>query len=135
MPFDIYLLFSIVWNLVLNIKFNKWWAGGNVYLILNTVFNLSQAFNAIWLVFEFPVYLQWFKVARFFSLVAAVLYNSVYAYFAYALYSSIYEYDYETMGAPSVFETFKDMYMIYNLVLHIPIIPLNMMIIGKEIEI
>lgn len=60
LPFVAYEVFSITWNLVLNIWFNRWWAGGNLYLIVNTVYFLEQALNALWLVFEVPIYLEWF---------------------------------------------------------------------------
>lgn len=40
MPFLIFSALSIIWNLVLNIHFNRWWAGGNLYLIGGTLFNL-----------------------------------------------------------------------------------------------
>jgi hypothetical protein len=38
MPFSLFLGIATAWNVVLNIEFNKWWAGGNVYLVANTVF-------------------------------------------------------------------------------------------------
>ena len=131
-PFSGYLCFTVIWNLVLNIKFNKWWAGFNFYLLLNTAYNLIQAWNALWLVFEVPVYLEWCKLIRVYSLESAVFYNLIYTWFAYQLYKSVWNYDYESMGPPSVFETFKDMYLIYNLILHFFILPINFMIIAKE---
>ena len=39
LPFSIFLGLASAWNIVLNIHFNKWWAGGNVYLVLNTVYS------------------------------------------------------------------------------------------------
>ena len=38
------------------------------------------------------------------------------------------------MGAPSAFEAFKDMTLVYNLIMHIWIVPINVMTISKEIE-
>ena len=106
-----------------------------MYLIFNTVFNLVQASNAFWLVFELPVYLDWFKLTRVYSLEAAIAYNLVYAWFAYKLYVSVWLYDFETMGTPTTFEVFKDMYLVYNLILHSFILPINLVIIVKEIEV
>ena len=88
-PFTIYSTFSVLWNIFLNFKFNRMWAGGNVYLIFNTVFMIVQTFNAFWLVLEVPAYLDWFKLSRVYSLEAAVVYNLVYAWFAYKLYTSV----------------------------------------------
>ena len=39
-PFTIYSTFSVCWNIFLNARFNRMWAGGNVYLMFNTVFNV-----------------------------------------------------------------------------------------------
>ena len=38
------------------------------------------------------------------------------------------------MGVPSSFEVFKDMYLVYNLVLHLPIVIINIMTVYKELE-
>ena len=120
LPFSGYLCFSVIWNLLLNIKFNKWWAGFNFYLLLNTAYNLIQAWNALWLVIEVPVYLEWCKLIRVYSLESAVLYNLIYALFAYRLYKS---------------SIFKKKHLKYNLILHFFILPINFMIISKEFEI
>lgn len=86
------------------------------------------------MVFEVPVYLEYLKLARVYSLEAAVIYNTVYFVFLIQLYKSFYEYDYETMGAPTAFEAFKDMFLVYNLIMHVFILPINLMIIFKEFE-
>lgn len=39
-PWTIFLVLSVVWNVVLNAYLNRWWAGGNVYLVANTIFGL-----------------------------------------------------------------------------------------------
>ena len=38
------------------------------------------------------------------------------------------------MGTPSSFEVFKDMYLVYNLILHLPIVLVNIMTVYKELE-
>jgi len=135
LPFTGYLVFSLGWNVVLNIAFNRWWAGGNLYLVINSLFNLIQAWNGFFLMFEFPAYLDWFKVSRVFSLEAGVVYNAIYFWQVWEAYKSIWLYDYETQGPMSTFEVLKVMYLVYNLILHIPIVPLNIAIIAKEFEI
>ena len=65
---------------------------------------------------------------------SAIFYNMGYLWFAYKLYTSVFEYDYETMGAPSSFEVFKDMYMVYNLILHFPILIINNLTVWQELE-
>jgi len=85
-PFSIYLGFTVILNFFLNTHFNRYWAGGNVYLLLNTVFNVVQAFNCFWLVFEVPVYLDWFKLTRVFSFESAIAYNLIYFWFMWKTY-------------------------------------------------
>ena len=133
-PMALYILFSMVWNIFLNIHFNRWWAGGNLYLMVNTLFNLVQGANAIWLVYEIPVYLDWFKLNRVFSFEAAIFYNALYAFLAWKTYQSVFQYDYVTRGPPDSFEVFKDMFLVYNLILHVWILPINFVTIAKEIE-
>lgn len=40
LPFLITVFWTNTWNLVFNIKFNNWWAYGNLYLMVNTLFAL-----------------------------------------------------------------------------------------------
>jgi len=42
--------------------------------------------------------------------------------------------DVEKDGSPDGFETFKDMFLVYNLIMHAPILPINFLIIFKEIQ-
>ena len=43
-PWFLFAAFCVVWNLYFNIKWNRFWAGGNIYLIMSTLFLMSQAF-------------------------------------------------------------------------------------------
>jgi len=58
LPFMFYYFLSLAWNLYINIYFNHWWAQFNVYLLANTVYNLWQGVNAVYLAFEIPLYLR-----------------------------------------------------------------------------
>lgn len=64
--------------MIFNIMKNHWWAGGNIFLVTNTVLLSIQSFNAFWLIFEFPIYLKFFKLIRTLSLEFAVVFSIVY---------------------------------------------------------
>jgi hypothetical protein len=126
-PFAGYWFLSIGYNFYLNIKFNKWWAGGNVYLIMNTVFNVVQGLNAFWLCFEIPIYLRSQKLTRSFSLEMAFFYNLIYLMFLYQLLTFIKD------DSVTPMDSFKVMFYAYNLILHAPILPINAIIMFKEL--
>jgi hypothetical protein len=106
---------------------NKMWAGGNAFLVLNTVFGIFQAWNATLLVWEIPLWLRHNKVQRVFSLGFGFLYNLILSTTAYKFFYDVY---YETKVEP--FDMFVSMVIAYNLILHGPILFLNMVIIMKE---
>ena len=73
-------------------------------------------------------------MTRVFSFEAALFYNLVYFWFMWKTYQSVFQYDYTTMGPPTAFEAFKDMFLVYNLIMHVWIVPINIMTISKEVE-
>jgi hypothetical protein len=127
-PFMFYWLGAMAWNLWFNIHMNHWWAGGNVYLIANSLFCIWQGVNASWLLFEIPIYLKETKLLRSMSLMLAILYNVIYLYFAQRFGMMLFKNNDGPMGA------FEEMFFAYNLVLHLPILPINAVIILKEVQ-
>jgi hypothetical protein len=57
-PFGIIGIGSIVWDVAVNMYFNRMWAEGNIYLMANTFFTLVQGWNAVWIMIEIPIYLR-----------------------------------------------------------------------------
>jgi len=55
------------WNLLFNIKWNHFWAGGNLFLFWNTLFGFVQSFLSAILVFELPTWLKEAKSIRMVS--------------------------------------------------------------------
>lgn len=66
------------WNVLFNAKWNFLWAGGNVYLIANTVYAYVQTWMSVFLIYEIPFYMRHFKLFRFISLCSAIVYNFLY---------------------------------------------------------
>jgi len=66
------------WNMYVNIFWNKWWAEGNVFLMGNTIFILTQALVSIPVMFEIPPVMRFIKPFRILSLLSAFIYNYMY---------------------------------------------------------
>lgn len=41
LPWMFFSFIFVGWNFMINILWNKWWAGGNIWLMLNTVFAIN----------------------------------------------------------------------------------------------
>lgn len=80
-PYVLYCIFAIVWNLYWNILENKWWAHGNVVLLGSSVYLVVQAIFSMLMMFEMAFIIRWIKPFRLLSLLSAVLYNFLYILF------------------------------------------------------
>lgn len=74
------------------------------------------------------------KFIRLISLVWALLYNTVYFSFGYKLYDIIKQFQQNAMAEEKTtyFEIFVAMTVVYNLILHLSVVPINLTIIIKE---
>jgi len=87
----------IVYNLVLNIWFNKWWAYGNFWLIFNTIYGIIQTLVSWPLVLEIPSYLRHLKLLRWLSCLWALIYNIAWLGFVLGFLGQLYWATDETM--------------------------------------
>lgn len=132
LPWTVVDLMCIVWNLYFNAKWNEFWAGGNAWLMFNTIYILLQGIASFMLAFELPIWLVSFRVFRFWSFVAATAYNFIFFCLAMEWWDMLYivsdksHYDFV--------DIFINMCLGYNIILHFTIIPINFFIIGKEIS-
>lgn len=118
------------WNVLFNAKWNFLWAGGNVYLIWNTVYAYVQTWMSVFLIWEMPIYMRHFKLFRLISLVAAVVYNVLYVTSVADFLLLLFKQKKETID---VFFLMSAMFFGYNIVLHFPITIVNAAIVVKEI--
>lgn len=77
-PFTLVTIVNFAANILLNIIMNQWWAYGNVFLMGNTLYMLTQTLVALPLIYEIPFILQWIKPFRFVALISGIFYNIVY---------------------------------------------------------
>lgn len=128
-PWTLFGLLNIAWNLWLNIYFNQGWAGGNVWLILNSAYLVSQYILSIGLFWEIDVWIYYMKYIRIFSLLSAYLYSIVYALAIVTLMVVAWDLD----GAEITWVGMMTAMVIsYNLILHAPILLVNFGICFKE---
>lgn len=78
LPWSVIGFWCMVWNVFLNVDFNRDWAGGNVLLMGLTVYGWVQYAFSVLLVFEIDPWLRHAKFIRFISLMQAVLFDLFY---------------------------------------------------------
>jgi len=132
-PFTLYCFIAMIWNLFINIKWNKLWAEGNLFLLANTLYLFIQINMSLNLAFEVPFVMKMIKPFRVISFMSAVVYT---AFFYGTAFEWVYQLlaedknDFETSG---YFGLFINMVLIYNIIFHAPVIPINIFIILKEL--
>jgi len=133
-PWFIFSIAMVIINLVLNILLNSWWADGNALLIFNSVYLFVQTFCSWWLIYEIPIYINQLKFFRTLSALGAFAYTFVYTIITINwLYEIFWEPEntYESYG---IFDIFVNMFLAYNVAVNLHIIPVNFMIILKEVS-
>lgn len=119
MPWAIIGLWCMIWNVYLNVDFNRDWAGGNVFLLGNTTIGWIEYFLSVLLVFEVDPWLRHAKFIRFWSLMWAVGFNSLYFLAALKFFYMVNGYINTPYGEADWFDVYLCMVIFYNLILHI----------------
>lgn len=124
----------IVANFVFNIWLNQWWADGNFFLLFNTFFIIVETWGSYPLIFEIPWWIKHTRLIRVLVTGMAVAYTCTYfgglAGWVYQLWFEP-ESQYEEYDFVSVME---NMFLIYSLIFHLHILPVNFMILWKELS-
>lgn len=152
-PADVVYYFRWVWNLLfwgipwiftsiaivginigLNIAVNGVWADGNFFLILDTLFLISQTVLSWPMALQLPEWLDrrnWpFRIIRGFSLSLAIFY----VLFEIVVFSDwIYGLFIDPKEDVTLIDMFINMFMAYNMIFNLPMLPANLMIIFDEI--
>lgn len=101
-----------------------------MYLVGNTIYAYIITWLSVFVVAEIPVYMRHFKLLRFITLVAGIIYNILYWGSVADFLALLFYYDKQTFD---IFYLMEAMFLGYNIVLHFPITIVNAMIIAKEI--
>lgn len=121
----------MMYNFWFNIKWNFLWAGGNVFLLANTVYMMQMTVHSSLIVIEMPIWMGSNKWGRWFELILATIYNIAFTGFLTDFLLLLYVYDKTEYGFIAEFES---MFFAYNLILHCPIAILNFVVIFKELS-
>lgn len=71
----------VLLHLYVNIWIFDWWAEGNVFLIINSVFGLLQLIINYFVTLELPIILLHIKFIRWVSLILGFIYNLIWLFF------------------------------------------------------
>ena len=133
-PLGLVSVAGIGFNIWVNIAWHDWWAEGNVYLILNTVWMIASSIDAMLISLEYPKFMRSTRVGRFAFLFVSVIFLAFYAYFTYDFIKTLF---YPEEGQPQEFTTMTILYYLmigYNLILHAGSAVINLFIVCKELS-
>lgn len=133
LPMILFELLFVVYNFYFNIAWNRWWANGNIYLIVNTLYLLYQCFISLLIAIEYPFFMRTFRMFRFFGLLGALYYNLLFLGIGIEWYRELYLEDEATYESYEVGDVLFNMFLIYNVILHFPVVFVNGFIITKEL--
>lgn len=132
-PMSQVIIWGYLWNVWFNIHLNNFWAHGNLYLMVMSLFVIMQSWNAMFLVFEIPAYLRWTKPFRSLSLEWGSIFNIIYLGFVFRYRQTVNAAQKKGDAATGI-EIFENLFYLYNLVLHGPLFFVNLAIISKELS-
>ena len=133
-PWVFISLFLFAANLTFNIVLNRDWADGNVWLIVNSVYLLVQTVFSWPLVMELPVYMYSFRLFRIMSVFAAGVYNFFYILCTIDWIFQIYWEPTKAYEDYQFVDILINMFLAYNIVFNLLIVPVNWVILIKEIS-
>lgn len=132
-PWTIISIMLMMWNIMVNILWNKWWAGGNLFLIGTTMYHLIFGIHSCLLIYEFPPYLRATKFWRQISAITAWITSIIYIAFIIKWLIMLYGASDDEAEHFDLVSLFEAMYLGYNILLNISILPINFKIITKEL--
>ena len=117
----------------MNIYLNQWWSNANPFLIADSVYLFYQTIASWPLIFEIPWYIHDLRILRTWSVEFAwlhFLFNAIItADWAYQIFWEHQKEDDEY----TFMDVFVNMFMAYNIVFNLHILPVDLNIIGKEL--
>lgn len=132
-PMTFFEFLFICYNLYFNAVWNRWWANGNIYLMVNTFYLFYQCFISLLIAIEYPFFMRTFRLFRFFGLLGAIYYNLIFFGIGLEWYRELYLEDEDTYRQYDVVDVLFNMFLVYNVILHFPVVIVNSFIITKEV--
>ena len=133
-PWTLGIASTIITNIVLNIVWNRWWAGGNIFLVGQTLYHVIMGIHVCFLMFEFELYLRpwWVKVFRIICFALAFVTSIIYFLLIIKWILMVYFTGYADEESWDFVSLFEACFLGYNILLNATILPINALIISKE---
>lgn len=128
-PVNLLNVAMIITNIVLMIVLNRWWAQGNFLLLWKTFYLIVQTMFSWPVLFELDFLIKRMKPIRWIALASAVIYM-IGTIVTGGLY--FYYVDFSTWHEKSLFVLWLEMMFLYNFLMDLMALPVNLSIIIKE---
>lgn len=127
--------FFFLFNLVMNVSNNKFWAHGNVFFIIGTVYLFIQLVTGVPTLFEIDYILNWIRKLRAALIILGNLYNNAYIVLASTyLYRKLIKKEDVLTQPDDPVKMIIDIGMIYALALGAPSFIVNLQTGLKELQ-
>lgn len=133
-PLTFFFVALNIGNTIYSVLFNKFWAHGNFFLVMNWFFMISQTLVTIPLLYEIQFVLKILRPLRVVALGAAMFYNFLWFGALSDLFWLYFGESKQDFDDPKGFlDMFLQLFLSYSLITCIPNLIVNTMIIVKEI--
>ena len=136
LPYLIFVVAAIGYNLYANIKWNQYWARGNWFLIGSTYYLMIQGFFSSLLMFEFTYILDEKRRIRALSFLSALVYDSFFIITDADWCFQIFWSDNSNLAKSdsSLFDMGWALFVAYNAIQNFPVAIIDLCIILKEAQ-
>lgn len=129
-PWAIVTLLLNIANLYINMEYNKRWAGGSIFLVAGTAYQLVQSALSWLLIGEVPYWMVNFKRERMLSLIASTVHIVICLTMLAELFWRL---NYKSKNTLDSQELMQAIFEGYMLMMSVTVMPVNVAIIIKEI--
>ena len=122
----------MAYNVFMNVKLNKLWAGGNVVLLAITAHGFIHYLHSLLLVFEVDFFIKYMKFIRLIFLSNSALFIFIFFAFLGKFLWQILMFD--SAAQPDLFTMVETMLIGYCILLNFPMVIIDLLIILKEVS-
>ena len=129
-PWAIVATLSVAWDIYNNVFANRLWAGGNVFLVFNSVWGYLFYAHSLLIWWEIAIYMRNTRFIRIVLLSLSILYNIIWFMFLFAWFDKVLNWEGAKITTTHMFFV---MVLTYNLIMTAHNVIINFGIQFKEI--
>jgi hypothetical protein len=133
-PWVYFSLGMVLYNFAINVFENNFWADGNLWLLGNTIFMIVLSIHTWFLMLEWPFYLRHTFGLRWVWIIIGIIYSAQIVSDAFAVLGMDEWRTDDVYEKYTLVDMFMNMFLAYNVLLHWPVVPITVAMIGKEVE-